>query len=559
MGEEVSDMPVEWYCCVVRASNQSSLLRCRKELRVIRLVSYIRGILLSFIIFTTRVSIFISLVAYALSGQWVTAQKAFVVTAYYNILRQTMAVFFPQGIGQLAETLVSLKRIQQFMMYDEVDSQALPSSETTTTELATESDAAKPVIKTAEKLRFIDSTESIAESNSVLSHPALLGTNITARWNKKLPENTLDKVNIRVQPGSLVAVIGRVGAGKSSLIQAILKELPLTSGSIQLNGELSYASQEPWLFSASVRQNILFGLPMDKPRYREVVKRCALEKDFSLLEHGDKTIVGERGTSLSGGQKARVSLARACYREAAIYLLDDPLSAVDAHVGRHLFDQCMRTFLRGKTIILVTHQLQYLQNADQIIILDKGRVVDVGTYDSLRDSGLDFAKMLTQNAESGEEDGEGSSSTDMDRRSRSGSKTSSTRQRRTSDSSLESVEDKEGTPKQVEEARREGSITWDVYKKYVGAMGGICAFFWLVVFFVTTQVAASGGDYFLTYWSRKEDDRGMRENQSAIPILETVEERQARYLDVYIFSGLTVATVIICLCRSFLFFTVSGI
>lgn len=462
-----------------------------------------------------------------------------------------MAVFFPQGIGQLAETLVSIQRIQKFMMYDEVDLQALPSSETTTTDLG----QVAALEKSSDPLRYIDSVESIPgyNDNSLLSTPAILGRNLTARWDDTHPENTLDNVNIRVQPGTLVAVIGRVGAGKSSLIQAILKELPLHSGDIEVNGEISYASQEPWLFSSSVRQNILFGLPMDKIRYREVVKRCALEKDFAMFPHGDKTIVGERGQSLSGGQKARVSLARACYREAAIYLLDDPLSAVDAHVGRHLFDQCLRTFLRGKSIILVTHQLQYLQNADQIIILDKGRVVDVGTYDSLRESGLDFAKMLTQNAEDSEEETDGNS-TDLERRSRSGSKTRLNRQ--TSESSVDSVgDDKEVEQKQVAEQRREGSISWDVYTKYISAMGGICAFFWVTFFFLTTQAAASGGDYFLTYWTKKEDAWGVEGNGSGVV---TDEVRDSRNIDVYIFTGLTVATVIITLFRSFLFFTVSG-
>lgn len=526
---------------------------------MVRLVSYMRGILLSFIIFTTRVAIFISLVTYAISGSTVTAQRAFVVTAYYNILRQTMAVFFPQGVGQLAETLVSFKRIQTYMMYDEVEQEALPSSETTTTYLGlvpnSELDKSSSVThKSTDNMRYIDSTESIPQTpNSQLSPPALLGTHITAKWDSTVPENTLDNVNIRVQPGTLVAVIGRVGAGKSSLIQAILRELPLNSGEIKVDGKISYASQEPWLFSASVRQNILFGLPMDKARYKEVVKRCALEKDFSLFEHGDKTIVGERGTSLSGGQKARVSLARACYRDASIYLLDDPLSAVDAHVGRHLFDQCMRIFLKGKTILLVTHQLQYLQNADQIIILDKGRVVDVGTYDSLRESGLDFAKMLTQNAEQSDDDdgdGDDGNSTDMEKRSRSGSK-GSVHRRRISESSVESVEEKEkeATPKQVEEGRKEGTISWDVYRKYISAMGGCCAFFWLAVFCIATQVAASGGDYFLTYWTKKEGDRG---NDTITP-----EQEDSRYIDIYFFSGLTVATVIITLSRSFLFFSVS--
>lgn len=513
------------------------LLFYRKELKMVRLVSYLRGVLLSFMIFTTRAAIFVSLVAYALSGNWLTAQKAFVVTAYYNILRQTMAVFFPQAIGQLAETLVSIKRIQKFMMFDETELLALPCVE--------------PIsLKTSEKaLQFVATTPK---------GPAIISTNATAKWDEAAPENTLDMINFTVDQGSLVAVIGKVGSGKSSLIQAILKEFPLNSGEIKVNGDISYASQEPWLFAASIRQNILFGLPMNKQRYKEVVKRCALERDFTLFEFGDRTVVGERGASLSGGQRARVNLARACYREATIYLLDDPLSAVDAHVGRHLFDQCMRGFLKGKSVILVTHQLQYLQNADKIIILDNGRIVDMGTYESLRKSGLDFAKMLTKNAEESDDEEELGGTTDLNSRSCS-KRGSKRRSRTTSDSSVESQGDKEKEiPKRVEEQRQGGSISWDVYKKYIGAMGGVCAFFWVIFFFVTTQVAASGGDYFLTYWTNKEDARGSLENQSNETIVDSDEDLLARNIDIYIFSGLTVATVLITLFRSFMFFTVSA-
>lgn len=168
----------------------------------------------------------------------------------------------------------------------------------------------------------------------------------------------------------------------------------------------------------------------------------------------------------------------------------------------------------------------------------------MGTYESLRESGLDFAKMLTRNAEDNSED-EGHS-TDMEKRSRSGSKGS--RKRHTSQSSVESVEEENGLapPKQVEEKRKEGSVSWSVYSKYIKAMGGVCAFFWLAFFFITTQVAASAGDYFLTYWTNKEQ---VRET-----ILE--EDRESRNLDVYIFTGLAVATVLITLFRSFLFFSV---
>lgn len=177
-------------------------------------------------------------------------------------------------------------------------------------------------------------------------------------------------------------MIGPVGSGKSSLFHVILQELPLVEGTLKVNGAISYASQEPWLFAGSVRQNILFGQPMDKLRYKTVVKKCALERDFSLLPYGDKTIVGDRGVSLSGGQRARINLARAVYKQADIYLLDDPLSAVDTHVGKELFEQCITGYLKNKTVILVTHQIQYLQEVDHILYLEDG-VARTGKHSSL--------------------------------------------------------------------------------------------------------------------------------------------------------------------------------
>ena len=138
-----------------------------------------------------------------------------------------------------------------------------------------------------------------------------------------------------------------------------------------MTGKVAYAPQEPWIFSGSLRQNILCGLNYDVKRYNTVIEACALERDFSLFPNGDFTLVGERGVSISGGQKARVSLARALYTDADIYLLDDPLSAVDAHVSRHLFDKAINSFLRDKTRVLVTHQLQYLKDVDQILVLNR--------------------------------------------------------------------------------------------------------------------------------------------------------------------------------------------
>uniref|UniRef100_A0A182SQI6 ABC transporter domain-containing protein n=1 Tax=Anopheles maculatus TaxID=74869 RepID=A0A182SQI6_9DIPT len=556
--------------------------------------------------FTTRVSIFLSLVAYALAGQVVTAEKAFAITAYYNILRTTMTIFFPQGIGQFAEALVSVRRIQKFMQYEEIeaaegvsmvaaDGKDVSSSSSDLEEKPNSDPLALP----NSKLIRHSESDGLKESavNNHLSDAGVIVEKAVARWDSKATEFTLDGVDLHVQPGTLVAVIGPVGAGKSSLIHAILGELPLESGSIKVNGDISYASQEPWLFSGTVRQNILFGLPMDRERYKQVVKTCALERDFHLFSDGDKTIVGERGVSLSGGQKARISLARAVYRRAAVYLLDDPLSAVDSHVGRHLFDHCMRDYLRGKIVILVTHQLQYLQNADQIVVMMHGRVEAVGTYDKLRESGQDFAQLLA--APSGKED----DSTDTESIKRSGS----LYKRQNSESSMDStVADGDGPEKKPsEERQKEGSIGYDVYRAYFKASGGNVVVLLILFMFLLSQLSASGGDYFLTYWVNKaeekapavseesqatfsalsngtaidgaEDDDGFNATTTFLPpttpaataggiavfftairqMFATGDEDEDRYIDIYIFTALTVATVVITLTRSMFFFRVS--
>uniref|UniRef100_A0A4W6CXA1 ATP-binding cassette, sub-family C (CFTR/MRP), member 4 n=1 Tax=Lates calcarifer TaxID=8187 RepID=A0A4W6CXA1_LATCA len=161
----------------------------------------------------------------------------------------------------------------------------------------------------------------------------------------------------------------KVNLSSSSLLSAILGELPCDTGTMKVKGQLTYASQQPWVFPGTIRSNILFGRELNLQRYERVIRACALKKDLELLPYGDLTLIGDRGATLSGGQKARLNLARAVYQEADIYLLDDPLSAVDAEVGKHLFEQCICGLLRNKCRILVTHQLQHLKAADQIVVL----------------------------------------------------------------------------------------------------------------------------------------------------------------------------------------------
>lgn len=213
---------------------------------------------------------------------------------------------------------------------------------------------------------------------------AIESVNVAANWAYGQLPPTLYGISVKVAQKSLCAIVGPVASGKSSLLHLLLDELPIGSGTLALltgkNGRtevnrrdirISYCSQEPWIFSASIRDNILFGQPYDVKRYHQVTQVCALLEDFEQFPQGDLSYVGERGAALSGGQRARVNLARAVYRDAELYLFDDPLSAVDTHVGRHLFDECISDYLKDKTRILVTHQLQYLPQADTVIVLNR--------------------------------------------------------------------------------------------------------------------------------------------------------------------------------------------
>lgn len=248
-----------------------------------------------------------------------------------------MSTMFVRGIAEIAELIVAIRRVEEFLLNEEY----------------------RAVVKTQ------NNNDKIFFNKTLVSLKDL-----TVKWNVNSKENVLKKINFDANKGQLVGIIGPVGSGKSSLLQTILGELEVKAGSIEVNGTISYASQEPWVFASSMRQNITFGAEYDKKRYNDVVKACALEKDFKQFAQGDLTIVGERGASLSGGQKARINLARALYRDSDIYLLDDPLSAVDIHVSKHLFDKCINGYLANKTRILVTHQVHHLKDADHIVILN---------------------------------------------------------------------------------------------------------------------------------------------------------------------------------------------
>jgi ABC-type multidrug transport system fused ATPase/permease subunit len=201
---------------------------------------------------------------------------------------------------------------------------------------------------------------------------------------------TLSSFNFQVKKGELVAVIGAVGSGKSSFLAALLGEMNLQSGKVRCSGSVAYCDQRAWILNDSVRGNILFGKPYDEKKFDLALYAANLEADLKALPGGLNTQIGERGINLSGGQKARVALARAIYQDANIYLLDDPLSAVDAHVGEFLFQECISKTLAGKTRVLVTHHVHHLSKCDKIMMIVEGHMKFFGTYEEYADSGLEF-------------------------------------------------------------------------------------------------------------------------------------------------------------------------
>ncbi|CAG2116509.1 unnamed protein product, partial [Medioppia subpectinata] len=276
---------------------------------------------------------------------------------------------------------------------------------------------------------------------------------------------------------------------------AILNEISVVSGRVVVRGRVSYAPQESWAFIASVRQNILFGSQYNEEKYNRVVKACALDTDFQLLPFGDKTLVGERGLALSGGQKARISLARALYHSADIYLLDDPLSAVDTHVAKHLFQKCCIEYLKDKTRIIVTHSIQFLKDAHQILVLNDGECVAIGSYTQLKERGIDLMAYQRQ--------------TDAPNDSRDVKRRTSFTPSMVSSLSEESEVTDVREPIEVDEQEVKaelkmiGSVESSVYLAYIKAGAGPLLVILTFLFLIAFQVHQQGSDYWLSVWSNQ--------------------------------------------------------
>ena len=441
----------------------------REELRYIQKTCYLTGLNFVPFVFMPKLMILIILTVFVLMGITITSVDLFVPLAVVNGLRGLL-IFLPEALRYIGELSSSLQRLDNFLSLDQADSAQLP------------------VAQNEHRPKPEDCSVTIS--------------NLTAKWHSKMEQNTLDQISASVKAGQLMAIVGPVGSGKSSLLLAILRELRPSSGSVSVRGKVAYVSQKTWVFSGSLRQNVIFGSPYNKRRFDKVMQASAMQRDLDIMPYGEKTLIGERGVCLSGGQRARLSLARALYSDADIFLLDDPLSAVDTAVSRHIFYKCILGVLRYKVRILVTHQLQYLRDADCILILKEGRVECMGTYKEVASSGGEFAQMLKLKENN-----------PVVRSAPSDSSLGPPMQAAHYQVSLLSLSvscpDFEPEPVQLqeEEAQKKGTVHWKVYVEYFTAGAGIASLLLLAVVTIMAQAASIMSDWWLSKWSNAEEDR----------------------------------------------------
>lgn len=388
---------------------------------------------------------FISVVTFGsciLLGIELTAGRVLAALATFRMLQDPI-FNLPDLLNVIAQGKVSADRVASFLQEEEIQQEAIQNVPKSQTEF------------------------DVEVQNGKFS------------WDPESRTPTLDGVNLRVNRGMKVAICGTVGSGKSSLLSSILGEMHKVSGTVKISGTKAYVPQTPWILTGNIRENILFGNEYDSDNYDRTVKACALMKDFELFSAGDLTEIGERGINMSGGQKQRIQIARAVYQDADIYLLDDPFSAVDAHTGTQLFKECLMGILRQKTILFVTHQVEFLPAADLILVMQNGKIAQAGTFEELMKENIGFEVLVGAHSQALE------SILTVENTSRSGHQTTDSESntgstagvvllqaRHESDHniSLEIIE--KGGKLVQDEEREKGSIGKEVYWSYLTTVKG---------------------------------------------------------------------------------------
>ena len=327
-----------------------------------------------------------------------------------NVFRVTLSIRLGNTMPLVYELFVSFKRIERFLLLGDMPLDPLEYEQTShgQDQIVINNGSTYAQVLVRKPLSTADQTvqnEIIGNDETVhcfyvdedvqqFKLPGKAGMHLlVSHLTYKLKENgnrekyLLQDVSLKATEKSLTAITGQIGSGKSTLLAAIAGEVVKSSGNVLCSGTIAYVPQTAWVFPGTLRENVLFGEPYEEKKYTKVIEACALKEDIKRSSNGDLTFVGEHGVALSGGQQARVNLARAVYADADVYLLDDPLSAVDANVGAHIFEECICKLLKEKIIILATYAENNMKAADQVVVLHKGSVLGRGSFYELQSGG----------------------------------------------------------------------------------------------------------------------------------------------------------------------------
>ena len=351
----------------------------RQEISIIRVKSAVLSGVAALEYTSAPMAALVSIITLVLAGQPLTPVNVFMLLSFINLLRMSISSRLAYGFVKTCDAYVSLARLEEFLCLENIVSLGPDNRENAGSIYST---SLAHYRKEMRDVFVLDNVEDLHKPT------ALSVLSLTKKQLNREDTFILQDIEFTAAPESLTVITGPVGSGKSTLLSAIVGEVTYTSGTINYKGTRVYVPQIPWVFSGTIRENILFGVPYDESKYTRIIEACALTEDIKNIPGCDQTIVGERGEVLSGGQRARVSLARAVYADADLYLLDDPLSAVDFKVGQHIFNKCIKGLIGHKMRVLTSHQEQYMKGANNVIMMYKGRVLRSGSFTELKDEGF---------------------------------------------------------------------------------------------------------------------------------------------------------------------------
>ncbi|KYO27274.1 hypothetical protein Y1Q_0021210 [Alligator mississippiensis] len=496
----------------------------KMERKILEKGGYVQSVNLALTPIVSIVAVVMTFILHTLLKQELTASVAFNVIAIFNVMKFSIAIL-PYSVKAAAEAKVSLKRLKKILKAEIPPSyvkQLEDSENAVVMDNATlyweHQNEHRENEKNKKTMNRKNAYKCQPETEPEFSHTVTSQTMEEGKVDSKVC--VLRNISFIVKKEKVLGICGNIGSGKSSILSAILGQLHLNDGTVGVDGTLAYVSQQAWIFHGSVRQNILFGTEYNEQRYNYVINACNLKADMELLPAGDMTEVGERGLNFSGGQKQRISLARAVYSNRDIYLLDDPLSAVDAHVGKYIFEKCIREALKKKTIVLVTHQLQYLEFCDEVILLEDGEICETGTHKKLMEEQGRYAQLIENlHKEQAKKPKhvliesvielrmKNQDKSDTSRSSKEGAINPGSNMPKEGIINKEPERDTQGrsttaTIKQLvqKEEKLEGSVTWKTYHAYIKASGGFILSSFVILLFMLMIGTSAFVNWWLSFW-----------------------------------------------------------